>query len=110
MLGQLSLPMNTPVVFPLLALVAATVFNSQLSAADASTDPAFPVTIHVDAAKPMQDAHLARLREERAAIDEAPDREQLVERSSLAIVTKDAADLQHRALPRRPTTECFPGS
>ena len=66
-------------------------------------------TLIIHAPKPIGDAHVAGLREKRRVVHEAPERQQAVHATGVAIVAKDSADAHHRATSTS-TRSCFPGS
>jgi hypothetical protein len=65
--------------------------------------------VHIDAAQLVDDADVTRLRHERAAVDEAPQRQERVHAARLAVVTQDARDPHHRTTSTS-NRSCFPGS
>ena len=63
----------------------------------------------VHAPNAVHHAHMAGFREERRVVDEAPEREEAVHASRVAVVAEDASDAHHDATSTS-TRSCLPGS
>ena len=65
--------------------------------------------VHVDAAEAVHETDVTGLRQERLAIDEAPQRKQRVDAARIAVVAQDARE-PHHGTTSTSNRSCFPGS
>ncbi len=63
----------------------------------------------VDAADRVHQTHVTGLRQEHVVVDEAPERDQLIQAAGVVVVAKDAGEFQH-ADTSTFTRRCLPGS